>query len=80
MGCGAASPRPWASDGVAAGSVDTLSARRGRAGARLLSFTDGYIFEGLLESQCRQIGNAVPPRLAHVLGVALAEALTTPAK
>jgi DNA (cytosine-5)-methyltransferase 1 len=46
-----------------------------REGARLQSFPDSYVFVGSVESRCRQVGNAVPPRLAHHLAVAIAEAL-----
>lgn len=46
-----------------------------REGARLQSFPDDYEFSGSITSKCRQIGNAVPPRLAHYLGVSIAEAL-----
>lgn len=47
----------------------TLSVREG---ARLQTFPDTYEFRGSLASRCRQIGNAVPPLLGHVLGYALA--------
>ncbi|WP_254565454.1 DNA cytosine methyltransferase [Oscillatoria sp. HE19RPO] len=38
-------------------------------GARLQSFPDGFEFQGSEESQCQQIGNAVPPILAKALAV-----------
>lgn len=46
-----------------------------REGARLQSFPDSYRFQGAISAKCRQIGNAVPPRLAHLLGVAIGETL-----
>ena len=36
-------------------------------GARLQSFPDWFIFKGKEESQCQQIGNAVPPLLAKAI-------------
>lgn len=50
----------------------TLSVREG---ARLQTFPDTYHFVGSLQSRCRQIGNAVPPLLAHVLAYRLASHL-----
>jgi DNA (cytosine-5)-methyltransferase 1 len=38
-----------------------------REGARLQSFPDWFEFKGNEESQCNQIGNAVPPILAKAL-------------
>jgi len=38
-----------------------------REGARLQSFPDWFEFKGTEESQCNQIGNAVPPILAKAL-------------
>lgn len=46
-----------------------------REAARLQTFPDRYEFVGGLSSVARQIGNAVPPLLAHVLGSAIAEAV-----
>jgi DNA (cytosine-5)-methyltransferase 1 len=40
--------------------------------ARLQSFPDSFIFEGAMKKAMWQIGNAVPPRLAEVIGQAIA--------
>jgi DNA (cytosine-5)-methyltransferase 1 len=47
----------------------------GREGARLQSFPDTFVFVGDKKSVARQIGNAVPPRVATCLGNALRECL-----
>jgi DNA (cytosine-5)-methyltransferase 1 len=39
--------------------------------ARLQTFPDDFIFEGTMKKAMWQIGNAVPPRLAQVIGHAL---------
>jgi DNA (cytosine-5)-methyltransferase 1 len=43
-----------------------------REGARLQTFPDTYRFRGSVASRARQIGNAVPPVLAHALAFAIA--------
>lgn len=44
-----------------------------REGARLQTFPDRYQFTGSISSRARQIGNAVPPLMGSVLGVAIAK-------
>lgn len=44
--------------------------------ARLQSFPDDFIFEGNNISVQQQIGNAVPPRLAYFVALAVSEALS----
>lgn len=51
-----------------------------REGARLQSFPDRYEFIGAATSRCRQIGNAVPPRIAQFLACAIAESVTSSKK
>lgn len=46
-----------------------------RESARLQTFPDSYTFSGRKTSQYRQVGNAVPPRLAEVVGRSLYEEL-----
>lgn len=45
-----------------------------REGARLQTFPDWFVFEGPKVEVAKQIGNAVPPLLAKILGLALREA------
>jgi len=47
----------------------------GREGARLQSFPDDFVFCGDKKSVARQIGNAVPPKLATAVGHSLMNSL-----
>lgn len=46
-----------------------------REGARLQSFPDSFVFMGDKKSVARQIGNAVPPLLAHAVAKAISRSL-----
>lgn len=48
-----------------------------REAAALQSFEDDFVFEGTVNGMSRQIGNAVPPDLAHACGLALMEHVAT---
>jgi DNA (cytosine-5)-methyltransferase 1 len=48
--------------------------------ARLQTFPDDFIFEGTMKKAMWQIGNAVPPHLAEVIGIALMPFLNEIAK
>jgi DNA (cytosine-5)-methyltransferase 1 len=43
--------------------------------ARVQTFPDSWTFSGPRSEASRQIGNAVPPMLAHVVGLRIAETL-----
>lgn len=46
-----------------------------REAARIQSFPDSFEFSGNKTSICKQIGNAVPPKLAYFFGIMLKEVL-----
>ena len=46
-----------------------------RESARLQTFPDGYLLHGSWTEAMRQLGNAVPVRLAHVVAASVAENL-----
>lgn len=46
-----------------------------REAARLQSFPDGFTFEGTMNPAFRQIGNAVPPVMAHALAATIRQTL-----
>lgn len=51
-----------------------------REAARLQSFPDGFNFAGTMNPAFRQIGNAVPPLLAHAIALEVASALSVSKK
>jgi len=48
-----------------------------RESARLQTFPDGYVFHGSWTETMRQLGNAVPVKLAHLVGASVATELLT---
>lgn len=54
------------------GSVRYFTAREA---ARLQTFPDGYKFHGAWSEIMRQLGNAVPVRLAHIIASSVSEKL-----
>lgn len=48
-----------------------------REAARLQSFPDGFMFAGTMNPAFRQIGNAVPPVMAHEIAKSMLEMLNT---
>ena len=46
-----------------------------REAARLQTFPDGYVFHGTWSETMRQLGNAVPVGLAHIIASSVAEKL-----
>lgn len=51
-----------------------------RESARLQSFPDSYVFPGSWTESMRQLGNAVPVKLAHMLGQSIGKALSVNVK
>ncbi len=62
------------------GHVEGVHRLNVRESARLQSFPDDFIFTGPKSRQYCQVGNAVPPLLAKVVGCAIYKALITPEK
>lgn len=57
------------------GSVRYLSVRES---ARVQTFPDDYVFLGSWTEAMRQLGNAVPVKLAEIVGSSVAKALSAP--
>jgi DNA (cytosine-5)-methyltransferase 1 len=51
-----------------------------REAARLQSFPDGFRFSGTMNPAFKQIGNAVPPLIAHAMAEVIYETLMVKAK
>ena len=56
----------------AAGDVRYFTVRES---ARLQTFPDGFMFHGSWTETMRQLGNAVPVNLAHIVAASVAEKL-----
>jgi len=68
---------------ISAGAFTHPTQSRGisvREGARLQSFKDGFRFFGPLSRQYRQVGNAVPPLLAHHVARLIRRKIQRPGK
>lgn len=81
---GSSARKTWEKIDVSAKSVADHVPARGFTGlprltlrmcAQIQGFPDGWEFIGDKISQCRQIGNALPPPLAHAVAQAVAHAL-----
>ncbi len=48
--------------------------------ARIQTFPDGFIFQGSVHGQYRQVGNAVPPQLSHTVATEIANVLSNTQK
>ncbi|MCZ8352954.1 MAG: DNA (cytosine-5-)-methyltransferase [Rhizobium sp.] len=70
---GAPDQAPTAEEASKPGSMPSLTLRMR---ARLQNFDDDWRFEGGKQAMARQIGNAVPPRLAQAVGMSLYSAIS----
>ncbi len=59
------------------GEVEGVRRLTARESARIQSFPDSFSFLGAKSSVYRQIGNAIPPLLAKVVGLALKQSLSS---
>ncbi|NEO14719.1 MULTISPECIES: DNA cytosine methyltransferase [unclassified Moorena] len=57
------------------GTIEGVRRLTVRESARLQSFPDHFVFKGSKTSRYRQVGNAVPPRLAKAVGEAIHQAI-----